>query len=176
MHPGRGLIIAGALALLLNVLLVIFGRGSFLHIVFVFGAVVYIAVPGVVAGVVFWRVRQRGPTVRVLAKLAFAVSAVAASTIISGLVGTAVLARDIANAKRYCESLIPKLEQYRSAHGIYPTDLSALRDRGVPPRLLRDEDYYHSNGLGYSFSFGDPGGMMNGFARDQQSANWEEWD
>ena len=160
-----------SIAVIVNVVLIFVGRGSFLHMVGVMGLVVWVALPaGAVAGLLYF-MKRRGR----FARVTFAIACVALSTIVSAVGGTFLLQHDIAQAKAFCESLVPKLEQHRAKTLSYPDRIEAI-DRRTPPRLLRDGDYYSGSPNAYSFSFSDPGGMMNGFAWDSHAGRWEEWD
>jgi hypothetical protein len=168
-------IAAAAIAAILNVVLIFVGRGSFLHLVGVMGAVVWVALPaGVISGLLRFVTRRNGAPNR-FARVTLAIMCVALSTVVSAVAGSFVLQRDIAQAKAFCESLIPKLEQHRAKTLSYPDRLESI-DRRTPPYLLRSRPYYTGSPNAYSFSFDDPGGMMNGFAWSSDANRWEEWD
>ncbi len=60
-------------------------------------------------------------------------------------------------AKDYCESLMPKLDAYKSEHGDYPDRIDALLpdDRRSLPIYLRDASFYFKGTNGYSFGWSD---------------------
>ncbi len=74
-------------------------------------------------------------------------------------------------AKKYPAQVEPLLEAYRQAHGTYPTSLDLLPDKPPIPRLLRSGGY-RSDGSDYSFSFGQPGGLIDTWDYTNKSKSW----
>lgn len=80
--------------------------------------------------------------------------------------------RAVTAAKAYPERVAPLLDAYRQAHGSYPTSLDQLASKPTVPRLLRRSYGYRSEGSRYSFSFLQPGGMIDTWDYDSTSKEW----
>jgi len=78
----------------------------------------------------------------------------------------------VAAAKAYPERIAPLLEQYRRVHGAYPASLDQLPPRPRVPRLLRSNYGYHSDGQHYTFSFPQPGGMIDVWDYSSETHTW----
>lgn len=163
-------------ATIVNVALVFFGRGSFLHSVIAISLIVWVALPAFAVAVLCVLLRKRGPGFRRTARWTAGIGVIASSCLISLPIGSALLRHDIATARAFCESLVPKIEAYRAHHGKYPRDIRAVAGSGATPRLLEAPGYYGSNGESYSFFFEDPSGMMNSFSYDSATKTWSRAD
>jgi hypothetical protein len=136
---------------------------------------VYLGLPILIASALSLIPRQRSRILAMLSRVALWAGLVALSAAVSMPIGAVVLRRDIAAAKRYCEDLVPDLDAYKRAHGRYPEGIDAVTAPTRAPRLLRPFPFYTSNGESFSFSFPNPGGMMNFFAYDSKRREWSEW-
>jgi hypothetical protein len=165
------------LAILASVILAmaVVGRGSFLHglamVLIVAIALFILAVGGLIAWLGGVRPEVRGPSAAVIT-FGFAVG----SLFLSMPIGWVINRRDVELAKAYCGGLRPELEWHRSQTGRYPERWPRDAEGGQLPRLLRGGEFYHSIGTAFAISFGDPSGMLNGFAYDSENGIWSEWD
>ncbi len=75
-------------------------------------------------------------------------------------------------AKDYPSRVAPMLEAYRSTHGAYPTNLAQLPTKPSLPRLLRVSYGYRSDGSSYSFSFPQPGGLIDTWEYSSETKTW----
>jgi len=75
-------------------------------------------------------------------------------------------------AKAYPERIAPLLEQYREQHGAYPSNLDQLPSRPHIPRLLRSSHGYRSDGQHYTFTFPQPGGMIDVWDYSSETRSW----
>ena len=66
--------------------------------------------------------------------------------------------------KIFCEALVPRIEQSRSAAGTYPTnvDMAWLAGRSIPP-TIRTQDFYFSFGDRFVLRFYRPGIRSHAF-------------
>lgn len=80
--------------------------------------------------------------------------------------------RAVVSAKDYPSRVAPLLEAYRSIHGAYPTNLAQLPAKPSLPRLLRSDYSYRSDGSSYSFSFRQPGGLINTWEYSSETKTW----
>jgi hypothetical protein len=80
--------------------------------------------------------------------------------------------RAVTAAKAYPERVAPLLEAYRQAHGSYPDSLDQLPAKPTVPRLLRRSYGYRSESTSYSFSFPQPGGMIDTWEYDSTTKQW----
>ncbi len=165
-------------SVLINGALAYFGRGSFSHTLFAIGFVVCIALPvfaiWFVVFVVLQTIKEAWPFHRVLLGCAV----LAASTVISVPFGNALNHHDIEQAKKYCELLVPRIEDHRVHHGKYPQRLALLGDIPEPPYLLKENPSacYFADDLRYGFTFSDPAEMMGGWHYDSETRQWKTWD
>jgi hypothetical protein len=165
-----------ASALLLNLVLLVLGRGSFGHWLLAVAAVV-IGVALIVVGEAM-PVLLASPAVRRAGRAGIAFGAILVSSVVSLAVGVFLNEREIAHAQHYCAALAPSLERFRQQNGRYPEDLTQVGVGGRPPWLLRGHDFYkaYNNGLGYRFDFIDPSSLLAGYTFDSRSGTWHRWD
>ncbi len=87
-------------------------------------------------------------------------------------INTFIQQRAVAAAKAYPDCVAALLEQYRQRHGTYPANLSQLPSRPQIPRLLRGSYGYHSDGQTYTFTFPQPGGMIDVWDYSSETHAW----
>jgi hypothetical protein len=98
--------------------------------------------------------------------------------VIAGLMAVAlpingfIQERAVIAAKAYPERVAPLLEQYRQQHGTYPTTLDQLPSYPHVPRLLRSSYGYRSDGQHYTFTFPQPGGMIDVWDYSSETHTW----
>jgi hypothetical protein len=80
--------------------------------------------------------------------------------------------RAVVAAKDYPSRVAPMLEAYRSRHGAYPANLAQLPTKPSLPRLLRSSYGYRSDGSSYSFSFPQPGGLIDTWEYSSETKTW----
>jgi hypothetical protein len=140
-------------------------RGSFLHgfvsatvLIGLGGVSVAVAIAGFVAGLL-WRRRRNG---------CYWVGTVGGALLVLSIVqfasipaGCFLLERDVAEARSYCESLVPLLEAYEQQHGSYPQQLGEVLPPGRRvPRLLKDQDFYEGHGSYFQLEFSVHDGFL----------------
>lgn len=84
---------------------------------------------------------------------------------------------DAAQTKKYCESLISRIESYKSKYGKYPATIdSIISEKGNLPPILRDYNFYKSIGDGTSYEFIVPliGPNVSWEIYDTTNKNWEK--
>lgn len=74
-------------------------------------------------------------------------------------------------AKAYPDKVRPLLDDYRKEHGVYPKSLDELQGKPPVPRLFKAWSY-RSNGSDYSFSFPQPGGLIDQWDYDSKTRKW----
>ena len=166
------LILASAL---LNAGMVIFGRGSFIHVVAVFAIGIYIGLPSLGLTIFGYLINYLFHWGKPVARIAAVMFVFTASLFISLIPGRAVTKHDIAAAKMYCESLIPGINRYHQKHGVYPLEIETVVQDMDVPRLLRNTHFYWSDGQKYSFTIGDPRGMMDFIGYHSYTRQWNEF-
>jgi len=77
----------------------------------------------------------------------------------------------VSDAKAYPARVAPLLEAYRKEHGVYPASLDQLPTIPPVPRLLRRYGY-HSSGQSYSFTFAQPGGLIDTWDFNSETQTW----
>ena len=84
-------------------------------------------------------------------------------------------------AMRFCEALIPEVEEAKQREGEYPKtiDPTWLQGKAIP-QLLRPNDFYDSGSGMYRFHFRNPGDFMDdvwGYqCGPQQPCVWQNYD
>jgi hypothetical protein len=76
--------------------------------------------------------------------------------------------------KRHCENLIPRLEQWQTQYGRYPTTLMEIEESNSH-RWLLEFDYRLSE-TGFSFSIIDPSAFLGLWVYDSEEHQWFEED
>ena len=80
--------------------------------------------------------------------------------------------RAVVTAKDYPSRVALMLEAYRTTHGVYPASLAQLPAMPSLPRLLRSPFGYRSDGSSYSFSFPQPGGLIDTWEYYSETKTW----
>ena len=162
-------------AVVLNSLATFIGRGSFLHTVALMALCMWIVAPVLLlAGVTMVVAAKHGARGYYRAAQVALLGALALGSLcISALTGGLVRERDIAEAKRYCESYVPSLDRHRSEHGKYPPSLDEVARTDEVPRLLANATFYWPDGDEFRFEFGDPGALMSFITDDSERRAWE---
>jgi len=88
--------------------------------------------------------------------------------------GPMLASHDIEEAKKYCEYLVPRLNDHKLKTGSYPTDVNEVIPWWKPrPRLLENR-FYLSDGQDFEFDFPDPRGFtFNIFIYHRERMEWE---
>ena len=85
--------------------------------------------------------------------------------------------RHCREAKAFCETLIPRIEAFRSHHGVYPKQIAeVLRPDDALPMYLRRQNFYHQTNDTFSLSWVDSPGVpyCSGVAAyHHSSTNWD---
>jgi hypothetical protein len=74
------------------------------------------------------------------------------------------------------EALVPRIDEYRARHGVYPRSLDELRGPGValPPCFLDGRAQYH--GREDWFALDVPGELLSGWSFYSGKRSWEHYD
>lgn len=78
-------------------------------------------------------------------------------------------------AKRWCETLVPSIEQWRARTGSYPEGLADLGLELDPPRFCTSSLHYRPNAEGFVLDFSD-GGWLSGYEFDSRERTWSHYD
>ncbi|APW58940.1 hypothetical protein BSF38_00352 [Paludisphaera borealis] len=174
----RRLAIALAASCVINIVLLVVGRGSFgqiIAMIFALGLAVISVGIGFLTYLVA-RLAVEAPALRRFARRAVILGLVAGSSLVSLPIGSLVNGYDMGQAKSFCDRLRPALKRHRQATGRYPETVSKVTTRDQLPWLLRGEHFYFSSSDGYSFLIRHQWGMLDGVASDSSSAGWREFD
>ncbi len=171
--------ILAVIAVVVNCLLTFYFRGSFGHYIFVLIGCLYVVLPLLIlTGILFCVsfLEPKGRLRRVSINF-FLVSLLLGSTVVSVIIGIQLTRHDIAEAKSFCEELVPELDIYQLEHGAYPKSIETLvGNRKLPVILRRVGAFYHSDGDNFSFNFMDPSKLMVGFEFWSERRQWHRWD
>ena len=154
------------------------GRGSFTSFILVFMVILYLGAPLFLGSLVFWgiaRDRRKDSWAR-YAKRGLLASLCLAALIFPTWGADRVAKHDVAQAKAFCESLLPELHDVHAKTGAYPRDISELSSYTNPPWLLRHSTIYHSNGEHFIFGINDTRAIMGGWALTSTRQNWHYFD
>jgi len=160
-------------SVVLNGLALLVGRGSFGHEFVVLVVAIYAGGAALFVAACAYPLRNRSLFARRLARGAALVAVVSASAPISLVPGRYLARRDIAAAKKRCESLIPQITEYRVAHGVYPRNISVAASDEVSG--LARACAYASDGAHFSFTLGDPRTIMTFIGYESRTRQWSEW-
>jgi hypothetical protein len=178
------LIGAAAIAFVVAIVGGAMGRGSFGSLIVVFALAFWIGLPLLVVTGALWawtRARRRGGKRADAQAWATAVSMAGVLLLIgvgaSGVVGLGFCGNDFGEARRFSESMIPRLDRYESEHGVFPEDLEALLqgDEHLPRLRATNEWSYSSNGSWFEFTIWHPDGLLNYATYDSLTNVWREW-
>ena len=170
-------IIAIAATVMLNTILILWGRGSFLAAIIALGASFWIGLPVIIVSAVCFAIAARRNSARLMSIAGSGIAAglVIFSTLLSIPIGNKFVDHDVHEAKAFCEDLVPKMELIREQTGGYPRDISALLGGIYLPHLFEPR-WYHCDGTNFSFTIVDPGTIMGGWSYDNQRKKWDYWD
>jgi hypothetical protein len=86
--------------------------------------------------------------------------------------------RQVADARSFCESLLPAIQQARSGSGSYPTNADIQWWAGRPvPALILTQSLYYSDGKIFVLSFRDPSAFWDDiWAFDSRWMKWLNYD
>ena len=84
----------------------------------------------------------------------------------------------VAEAKAFCDSLLPAIERSKSAGGSYPAKADPQWWGGrTAPALVRTQDFYISGGAYFELRFPDPAGFWDDMrAYDSRWKGWVSYD
>jgi hypothetical protein len=156
--------------------LAVIGRGTFVHDVASLMFAIYIGAPALLVGFTTFMFRRRSEVAKRVAMIMGTIVFAAISSLLSLPIGAVIADHDVADAERYCESLIPQLESYKRAHGTYPRALAPSIHLDDEPRLLRRSLHYSSDGTTFSFSFDDSRGLLNFREFSSETRRWSDGD
>lgn len=81
---------------------------------------------------------------------------IVAALLIPVTIGSGLASLDIADAQRYIESLVPKIEASYRNTGVYPATMEGIEiPSALRPQLLKNRTIYWSTGDKYGFTFPD---------------------
>jgi hypothetical protein len=80
---------------------------------------------------------------------------------------------DLHLAKKYCEDLMPRLEEYRRQHGRYPEEITELGELDTPPSLVAGtKKLYRTHAMDYFFELNGPA-MYCEYGYSKSSGEWK---
>jgi len=92
----------------------------------------------------------------------------------SVLIASKIAEYDVKQAKVFCESLIVKIEQYKSINGKYPDTIdNVISDDIKLPVRIENYSFYQTNGIIYRFVIPVIGPNASGYVYDSRDKNWE---
>ena len=144
-------------SVLLNVVLVLLGRGSFGHWFLAMVLATWIAGYALLLAGGLYVIGYWAPRLRRSARIVAIITLVCVSGVVSLAPGPWVVEHDIDAAKRYCNALIVQIDDYQRAPGSYPVDVSVLHPDPNVPLLLRGDwsSMYRTYGSWFSIDFTD---------------------
>lgn len=158
-----------AIAAVLMLMLGLFGRGNWAHQVFSIGALLWLGIPLLIIAVVLALKRRIAPAI-------WCVSAIGVIALQLGI-GMVFLQWDIYRSQRYCESLVPILDEIYRTERRYPKSLVAEPRLPEPPSWQFDTSLinYYSDGKTFAFEVANPAEIFGGFTYRHDARQWQEW-
>ncbi len=158
-----------AVALILTLVLGVLGRGTWGHQVVSLGALLWLGVPLLFIACALALKRQVG--------VALSFIGIVGVIALQLGVGVSVLCWDIYRSQRYCESLVPILDEIYLTEHRYPLPLEAASRLPPPPSWQFDTGLinYRSNGATFGFEVNNPAEIFGGFTYRHDARRWEEW-
>lgn len=167
---GLGIAVAIGLAIL--------GRGSFeqliLNLMIAVWGLPLLLVVAIVCGGIWWRQGRRWAAR--ITRGAITLMIVAIVQLGAIFIGARFASIDVAQAKVYCEQLIPQIEKHRKQYGQYPQTIAELKSFPKQPRLLRDKEFYNGSQDGFSFVIQDPSALLGAWEYNHKSQKWQYLD
>jgi len=153
----RSLWIAVFAGVLLCLVLAVWGRASSGHVLILIGVTGALAGLAALSGLLHLVFRRR---TRALGRCSIGLLVMAGLALCSFPLGAVFLSMDVSEAREYCDRLATKLDTARAEEGAYPVNVSGLlgSDEDLP-RLLRDHQFYISDGEFYVISFDERNAM-----------------
>ena len=173
------LLIATAAGFLLAGVCTLILRGDFTQYFLVMRLLIFIGLPSVVIAIssfvlgCFWK----SAAIRWVRAAVGACILVCCIQAIFLPLGALMQQHDIDNAREYCESLIPFLEQHKNDTGTYPQNVEKIAPTLQSlPRLLQPDQFYRSDGDSFRFEFEVPDGLLPTIhTLSSEETGWEEW-
>ena len=171
---------SGLLGLFFALIFTWFGRGSALQSDIVMTLAIVIAGPLVILSLILTKLNRRwnSPAVHWLTTIILACALIILLQVLSLAGGKIVHAYDMKEAKKYCESLIPPLEDYNRKYHYYPGDLGFLEfESNRPfPRLLELGTFYKATEYYFRFYLTDPGAEHTWYEYSSIVKKWTHHD
>lgn len=176
--PGQAAFDLAVLAVamtVLNAVLVVWGRTTFVPLTFLAAAGVLFGLNLLaLAAVVYAFSRTTMNDAARLTLRALIVSAAAFASVCLSLPFTRqLIARDVRNAQQRADLLLPDLDAHLARTGLYPLDLAAVAGERPLPRLLSAEDAYRSSGTGFVLQIRIPGSAFQAFVYRSSDRGWQ---
>jgi hypothetical protein len=81
---------------------------------------------------------------------------------------------DYEQAKTFCDTMVAKVEQYKSENGKYPGSIDKVISDDVKlPLRIKSYSFYQTNGNRYRFVIPIIGPNPSGYVYDSKNRNWE---
>ena len=84
--------------------------------------------------------------------------------------------RDVAEARAFCEGLIPAIGHPRARTGRDPATSPEVSPGVAWPRWIDQDRFDRADVDGYGFHFVDPSRLIYGLEYDSRSGRWYDWD
>lgn len=167
---------AAGLGLLIAIIFTFVGRGSVNHWLIIESMLILIAGPMALLSLIVLLIsRFFSPSLmRWLATFTQAIVLIILIQVLSLVSGKMVYIYDMRTAQKYCESLIPALEQYKTKHNIYPAELGMLEYEPTEPfpALLELGTFYNSSGDSFRFYLPDPASERSWYEYASKPRKW----
>ena len=90
------------------------------------------------------------------------------------IIASAIAQYDTEQAKKFCDSLLVKVEQYKSENGRYPDSIEKVISDDIRlPLRIKNYNFYQTNGSRYRFVVPIIGPNASGYVYESKNRNWE---
>lgn len=164
-----------AASIAMNLALPFLFRGSFLQaLLIVYGLGIMVICFGI--AVIMFAIGRFSPARRRSTVGVVLAGLVAGSAFFSLPIGAYLNEYDIDQARAFCESLRPAIEQSKADTGRYPERPPGIASGTALPRLLSGSNFYQAKEDCYRFYFPDPSRIFTDFVYDSVYRQWHEED
>ncbi len=92
----------------------------------------------------------------------------------SVFISSEIAHHDTEQAKTFCDSILVKVEQYKSENGKYPNSIDKVISDDIKlPIRIRSYSFYQTNGNRYRFVIPIIGPNPSGYVYESKNRNWE---
>lgn len=164
------------IAVLASIILAFYGREKFYFWGIVSVIIFIIFFVSMILSIVFLVIGRNNKSPKLITLAKFSGLSILVSLILfSSVIMAGSLAQyDTKQAKRFCDSTIFKIEQYKSKNKKYPDSIYQVISSDIkPPLRIKDYSFYQTDGKRYRFIVPVIGPNASAYVYESNEKNWE---